>query len=396
VPPYTSGMRSGVTERSHVERSVFRPEEELASGARLRRRLKRRRRRLRTSVAAFSAMGVLAFPMVSVSHVRDLTPWVGFKVRGEWEYGPPGTTFGATVRKFGLRPSDGSLYSVHGQILKPDIFPGRVLLNGHAPAADRPLHEGDLITIRNGKDRVEKIVTEVVHIPGGTVTDPQFHLGSVPGDQVIQKGKVSGEVVSSVFEPTGPGTRPKSVALTFDDGPWPTQTLQFLAVLKRFKVKATFFVVGYLAERYPEIIRAEVRAGMEIGDHSWDHPTSPPFGSLSPERIRDEIRRTRRVLAGYGIDTSVFRPPGGTYSDAVVKSAKRLGMRVVIWSIDPKDWKPGRTAAAIVKAVLSHVRPGSIILMHDGGGNRAATLAAMPKIIRGIRKMGLSFATLDQ
>jgi peptidoglycan/xylan/chitin deacetylase (PgdA/CDA1 family) len=285
---------------------------------------------------------------------------------------------------------------VNSKILKPGIYPGHVLLNGDVPAADGPLHEGDEITVRDGKDHVEEIVTDVIHIPGGKVTNPQFHLGSVPGDQIIRKGKVSGDIVSSVFQPTGPGARPNSVALTFDDGPWPTQTEQFLAVLKKFKVKATFFVVGYLAERYPDIIRAEIRAGMEIGDHSWDHPTSPPFGSLSAKRIRDEIRRTRTVLAGYGVDTSVFRPPGGSYSDAVMRSAERFGMRIIIWSIDPKDWKPGRTTAGIVKAVLSQVHPGSIILMHDGGGNRAATLAALPKIIKGIRKMGLSFDTLDE
>jgi peptidoglycan/xylan/chitin deacetylase (PgdA/CDA1 family) len=362
---------------------------------RVRRHGRRPHRWLRISVAILLAMGTLTFPLVSVSSLRDFAPWVGFKVLGTWEYGPPGTAFLSTVAKFGLRPRNGSLLSVGGQVLKRGVYPGEILLNGRVPETDRSLAEGDRITIRNGKDRVEPLDREVIHIPAGRVTNPQFYLGSTPGDQIIEKGKFSGQVVSSVFRPTGPGTRPNTVALTFDDGPWPNQTTQFLAVLKKFKVKATFFLVGYLAERYPDLVRAEMRAGMEIGDHSWDHPTSPPFGTLPPAKINDEIGRTRNALAGFGIDTPIFRPPGGSYSDAVIKSADAFGMRVVIWSIDPKDWKPGQTTAAIVKAILSQVRPGSIILLHDGGGDRSATLAALPKLIRGIRKMGLGFATLD-
>lgn len=359
------------------------------------RRTRRRRRWLRVSVSFVLALGALAFSMVSVTDLHDLAPWVGFRVLGVWEYGPPGTAFLSTVSKYGLRPRNGSLLSVGGQILRRGVYPGEILLNGKVPATDRPLAEGDRITIRNGKNRVEPLVRQVIHIPVGKVTDPQFYLGSTPGDQIIEKGKFSGQVVSSVFRPTGPGTRPNAVALTFDDGPWPNQTTQFLAVLKRMKVKATFFLVGYLAQRYPDLVRAEMRAGMGIGDHSWDHPTSPPFGTLPPAKINDEIGRTRTVLAGYGIHTLIFRPPGGSYSDAVIKSADGFGMRVVIWSIDPKDWKPGRTTAAIVRTVLRQVRPGSIILLHDGGGDRSATLAALPKIIRRIRKMGLRFATLD-
>jgi peptidoglycan/xylan/chitin deacetylase (PgdA/CDA1 family) len=95
------------------------------------------------------------------------------------------------------------------------------------------------------------------------------------------------------------------------------------------------------------------------------------------------------------VDTSIFRPPGGSYSEAVIQAAEKLKSRLVMWAIDPRDWAPGRTVDEIVKGVLSQVRPGSIILLHDGGGNRSATIAALPKIIRGIRKMGLGFLPIE-
>jgi peptidoglycan/xylan/chitin deacetylase (PgdA/CDA1 family) len=371
------------------------PESETHAGP-SRSRRRRRHRILRVFVALVSAMGALAFPLVSVTRLHDHPPWVGFRVEGKWRYGPPGTMFLATVDKFGLRPTSGSLLDVGGEVLRSKAFPGKILLNGRVPQTDDvPLAEGDRITVKNGRDHVEPIVREVTHIPAGKVTNPQFYLGTTPGDQIVEKGKVSGQVISTVFRPEGEATRPNSVALTFDDGPWPTQTAQFLAVLKKFKVKATFFLVGYLAERYPDIVRAEIRAGMQIGDHSWDHPNSPPFGTLSRAMINEEIGKTRKLLTGYGVDSVVFRPPGGSSSDAVVAVAAKFDMRVVIWSVDPKDWMRGRTTAAIVKAVLSQVRPGSIILMHDGGGDRAAGLAALPRIIKGIRKMGLGFSTLE-
>src|SRR5439155_22919170 len=96
--------------------------------------------------------------------------------------------------------------------------------------------------------------------------------------------------------PCGRPIRPPAVALTFDDGPWPNSTTKVLAVLKRLHVKATFFVIGYLVERYPEIVRAELRAGMAIGDHSWDHPTSPPFTRLSPRRAKLEMAKVKWLL----------------------------------------------------------------------------------------------------
>jgi len=153
-------------------------------------------------------------------------------------------------------------------------------------------------------------------------------------------------------------------------------------------------MVGYLAERYPEIVRMVARAGMRVGDHSWDHPTDPPLAELSRARVAEEIGRAGDALAAAGVHARLFRPPGGSYDDAVVQESRLRAMRVVTWSVDPKDWTDGISADRIVRRVLGAVEPGSIIVLHDGGGDQRATIRALPRIIRGIRRMGLHMVAI--
>jgi peptidoglycan/xylan/chitin deacetylase (PgdA/CDA1 family) len=154
--------------------------------------------------------------------------------------------------------------------------------------------------------------------------------------------------------------------------------------------------VGELAERYPGIVRAEARQpGVLVEDHSWSHPLTPPFGDQRPGVARAQIAKARSTLIAEGVTPTLFRPPGGGWSDRVVAIASSLGCRVVLWSVDPRDWAPGRTAKGIVRSVLGHVEPGSIVIMHDGGGDRTATIKALPRIIRGIRRMGLRLVTVE-
>src|SRR5581483_11578246 len=115
------------------------------------------------------------------------------------------------------------------------------------------------------------------------------------------------------------------------------------------------------------------------------HPLTPPFAMLTRRRIGQEILWPAQVIDGLGGAVRLFRPPGGSSSPAVVRAATRLGLRTVLWSVDPRDWVPGTSAARIRRRVLSAARPGSIVLLHDGGGNRAATAGALPGIIRGLR-----------
>ena len=161
------------------------------------------------------------------------------------------------------------------------------------------------------------------------------------------------------------------------------------------RARATFFTIGAQVERYPQLVRRQLRAGMTVGNHSYSHPYSPPFDRQPPKRIRQEIEGGARALASVGVDTVLFRPPGGASSERVVSLAGELGQRVVLWTIDPKDWRAGTTAKQISRRVLRAVAPGSIVLLHDGGGNRSATIKALPEIIRGIRRKGLRLALVE-
>lgn len=339
-------------------------------------------------------VAVFALTVAAGPRLEDLPPPISVRVEGEVHYVLPTTTFAGIVRRFQLRPRHGDLFDVEGELLEKRAFPGRILLNGRSeePKARVRLREGDRIRVVDGRDRTEAIVTEVRPVSAGSPGNPQSQLGTVPGDFVRKKGKVSGKVVSSVFRASGGVEHPPSVALTFDDGPWPGSTLQVLDILKRFGVKATFFVVGYLAESYPELIRAELRAGMAVANHSWSHPE--PFDGLSEQETREQIERAKRTLSSLGATSGAFRPPGGDYTDRTIKIAKELGYRLVLWSVDPQDWDDGTTADRIAENVLASVRPGSIILLHDGGGDQSATVQALPEIIAGIKEMGLGFSLL--
>jgi peptidoglycan/xylan/chitin deacetylase (PgdA/CDA1 family) len=354
------------------------------------------RSRLRSlgRLQALAVVVALAFPLVTAERAQDLAPPIAVSVRDEVRYLPPDTTFGDVVRSFHLHAHTGALLDVDGGVLDAGRFPGRILLNGREATGPESLSDGDAIVVVSRPDRTEDTVRTVVTIPAGSQGNPQFYLGTTPGEQIVVTGKISGKIVSSTFHATGPTATPNTVALTFDDGPNPVYTPQILAILQRFGVQATFFCIGFEVRDHPDVVQQERLAGMTIGNHSWDHPTSPPFRDLAAAKMRGEMLQATEELRGLGVDPFVFRPPGGTFSDAEVALAGELGMRVVVWSVDPQDWRDSTTAKQIVKNVLGHVHAGSIVLMHDGGGTQDATVKALPKVIKGIQKMGLGFVPL--
>lgn len=340
---------------------------------------------------------LLAFAVIAVTPnpARTSTSIVAVTVGGRPRLLPAGVTLEAAVHAFSLWPKPGDLLDVQGGVIQQAEYPGRVYLDGHLVDGNPLLAEGDALTMADGRDRTERTENEVVDVPGGMPGNPQFFLGDAPGREIVTKGRLSGKVLSTVFHTTGPIKSPPSVALTFDDGPWPGQTERILGILLRFSVPATFFVIGEQARAHPELVRQEAEAGMLVGNHSWDHPNSPPFRELPGDRITSEIARTNRELTAIGVNAGLFRPPGGSYSTWMIHQASQMGDRIVLWSVDPRDWQPGRTARQIVHIVLANVRPGSIILLHDGGGDRSATIHALPRIIRGIQKMNLRFASVE-
>ena len=168
------------------------------------------------------------------------------------------------------------------------------------------------------------------------------------------------------------------IALTIDDGPDPVWTPKMLALLASLGGPATFCVIGRQAKAYPGLVADVVHAGHAVANHTYTHRF---LGAAGDATVRSEIARaTDAVVAAAGVRPSHFRAPGGEWSRTVLAECSAQGLRPLDWSVDPRDWsRPG--TASIVKTIMTKTAPGSIILEHDGGGDRSQTLAAL-KIVR--------------
>ncbi|MGN6275643.1 MAG: polysaccharide deacetylase family protein [Solirubrobacterales bacterium] len=190
---------------------------------------------------------------------------------------------------------------------------------------------------------------------------------------------------SAGLDTNGPRDR-KVVALTFDDGP-SEYTPEFLKVLREKEVHATFFEIGQEMSGREDVMRQILAEGDELGDHTMNHVEYPGYGQIAGAAARIE--------ADTHFKPCLFRPPGGALNESVIATAGSLGMRTITWDVDPRDWSlPG--TSAIYSNIVSHAQPGSIILMHDGGGPRSETLAALPRVIDTLRARGYRFATVSE
>jgi peptidoglycan-N-acetylglucosamine deacetylase len=206
-----------------------------------------------------------------------------------------------------------------------------------------------------------------------------------------QKGAVSSVLAYTPFVKVG-GGRAREVALTFDDGPGP-YTPQVLSVLERFHVHATFFAIGRMERYFSASTRRAIEDGDVIGDHTENHPA---LAHLSAHDQREELlEQIARVELLGGKRPTLFRPPYGSFNAATMRQLKSLGLLMVLWSVDTGDYlQPG--VPVIVERALAGAHSGAIILMHDAGGARAQTVAALPGIIRGLRSRGYRIVTVPQ
>ncbi|HEY9602086.1 MAG TPA: polysaccharide deacetylase family protein [Allocoleopsis sp.] len=185
----------------------------------------------------------------------------------------------------------------------------------------------------------------------------------------------------------------KVIALTFDDGPWQKTTRQVLDILKQNNIKATFFWVGSSLEKNPQIAQQVVAEGHAIGNHTWHHW----YHHLNEKAAAKEIEDTAQLIyKTTGVKTSLFRPPGGFLKNGVAAYAKQQNYAVVMWSVTAADTDWKAQPSAFVKNVLRGAKPGSIVLMHDGGGDHSKTVKALPEIISGLRQMGYRFVTIPE
>jgi peptidoglycan/xylan/chitin deacetylase (PgdA/CDA1 family) len=182
------------------------------------------------------------------------------------------------------------------------------------------------------------------------------------------------------------------VALTFDDGP-SAFTPELLTILRREHAPATFFQIGSSARQYPDIAREVLATGLPIGDHTETHPL---LGALSRSQQRAEVLGAAKSIQSYGAPyPRLFRPPYGSFDKTTLRLTREHHMLMVLWSVDTRDFsQPG--VKRIIDTAVSGARSGGIILMHDGGGPRAETVAALPHIIHSLRRRHFRLVTVPQ
>ncbi len=186
--------------------------------------------------------------------------------------------------------------------------------------------------------------------------------------------------------------RHRMIALTFDDGPSP-YTPQIVNILVKEHVPATFFIVGQQLNDFADGLRDELRHGFVIGDHTENHAWLTHYSAaFQYAQLHDVAVRMEHLGAPA---PTLFRPPYGVYDSTTLSFLKQMHMLMVLWSIDPGDWRrPG--TGAIVSNVLANAQSGRIVELHDGGGDRTQTIAALPEIISGLRRRGYQLVTVPQ
>jgi peptidoglycan/xylan/chitin deacetylase (PgdA/CDA1 family) len=190
------------------------------------------------------------------------------------------------------------------------------------------------------------------------------------------------------------------VSLTFDDGPSPDFTPQILEILKQYNVSATFFLIGNHVEKYPEIARKIVEDGHEIGNHTQNHRNIPTL-NIS-DLYQEVLESTVTIVDITNQYPDYIRPPRGMYDGRLRRLSVLLGQQVVLWTVSSKDWQNGITPEKIVRNVISSIKNGDIILFHDNGalinnegGNRSATVKALPIIIEELQRKGYQIVPLN-
>ena len=189
------------------------------------------------------------------------------------------------------------------------------------------------------------------------------------------------------------GESAKKIALTFDDGPSAEYTGQILDILQKYNVKATFFVIGVNAEKNPELLKRIIAEGHEIGNHTYSHPH---LQKMDAPTLADELMRADDLLQKLaGISPTLFRPPEGVVSPAVKTAAEQGGYRLVLWTIDTRDWALNSTDN-IIRLIDKQASDGDVVLFHDWIAGKSPTPAALDVIIPMLQRRGFKFVKASE
>ena len=311
----------------------------------------------------------------------------------------------------------GDFVDVEGVVLSPGEGEQFTLMINDEPGdPQKRLKKGDAVVFSDGNNiEEESTILEEQTLPFNVVETGHGPIHKIvqegaEGKATTKTGSVSQKTITTetapaqdkIYQRYYPDTHgEKVVAFTFDDGPWGDQTTQVLDILDKYNVKATFFTVGRLiGGTGTEQMKRAYDAGHLICTHTWDHAAGSGQGVnlsyMSSQEQRDEITKGQDAIrAAIGTDPStLFRSPGGNYPLEVWQNTEDLVSAEIGWDVDTEDWRQPGTDAIVAR--LKSCTPGDIVLMHDGGGDRSQTIAAIDEAIPYLLENGYRFITIDE
>jgi len=228
----------------------------------------------------------------------------------------------------------------------------------------------------------------------GSLDELKSYADSIKGKTELTVSKLLDEYKEMGIVYTENESAKKYVALTFDDGPHESLTREILDILDENDVKATFFPIGKNVNEHPDVMKAVIDRGHEVGNHTYSHAN---VSKLSPDKLREEITKTESLLRELGADPTLFRPPGGAYSRSALDTVDEMGYKYILWSwrLDTRDWS-SPPADQVINTVKQNVSDGSIILFHDYVAKQSPTPSALRELIPYLKAEGYTFVTVSE
>jgi len=316
-----------------------------------------------------------------------------------------------------VQVTPGNFVAVDESVLREGDGTRCTAIINEQPVSDLNAHinEGDQVVVSNGTDVMEDYtdstptVTPAGYSKAGQYGALHVFLAGQDGETVTRTGSESGKTVEQVTKEkidnrlvyyNANSNGEKVIALTFDDGPWDGSTEQILDILKENGAKATFYTIGEQISSHSDQIARMANEGHEIATHTWDHAAGSGKGVslnlMSTAERKEEVQKGMDAIKNAANkDASVyFRAPGGNFNDSVANDLRDMVQGEIGWNIDTEDWR--RPGADTIASRIKSAGPGEVILMHDGGGDRSQTVAALREALPYLKSQGYKFVTISE